>query len=491
MVELPAGTRFGSKGLRNPALLGILVAGLAVPVVYFGGVGLLATMTALFWIVAIAYRWPLVIAGLALLQSGDFLKFLPADAFLTLRIGPGLGLNLLDILVAVSLPFALTRLARRHERPVFTWPVLLLMGMAAVSISAGLIVGGSLDAALGLSRGIFYYSMYFVLVAAIDSRRKLNGWIRFILGIVVVACVLQLVEALMGHRFGAGLDDAYMFGFGSGGRISVGENVSVLYLWNRAAMLSLLGLMLGLGVIVETRPVRLRYVWLSGMITVSFALAFVRQWFIYVVAGVIGVLVAQRTGRARGVVATALVAGLVVSVLFAGSPLLRASFGPSFLDAWLARATTIASLGGQGNHIGRVQMMQFQWDSFVMSPIVGHGYAAAPLNAAGATSSDVGITNTLVETGLLGLLAVAVLWVTFLVNALRVRGSTDEDEWRGYAIGLIGFWTAVLAGALYGVNYFSVREGVFVIVVAMALLDRLGALRAPAKEAAPAQKRSR
>lgn len=474
-------SRPGSWLLGDQRLVGVLIALATGAAIYVGGIRLLAIVTAVFWLAAVAYYWPLAIAGLALLQSGAFFQFVPPNAFFWVPLGPGQGLNLLDVLVLVSLPFALLRLAHRHERPVFAWPVLLLIGAGALSVAVGLLSGGAgLNAATPLSRSIFYYVMYFVLVAAIDSRRKLDGWIAFVLGIMVVAIGLQLVEAITGQRLSSGLVE-----FGSTHRLSIGGQYTVVYLWNRAATLSFLGLMLALGVVVESRPVRLRFVCLVGLGIVSFALAFVRQWFVYVILGVVGVLLAQRTARGRGVLMTALIAGLLILVLVVGSPLLQASFGPSLVDAWLARATTIVAFGEQSTNLSRVHTMADQWDSFLRSPLVGHGQTAASLK--GTTSSDVGITNTLVEMGLLGLLAVTVMWASFLATAFRVRSRIDEGVWRGYVIGLIGFWMAVLAGSLYGVNYFSAPEGVWVIVVALALLDRLRALHSPATEVAHAQ----
>lgn len=480
MLELQH-SRLGSWVLRDQWPLGLLIAFATGAAVYVGGVRLLAVITAVFWLATAAYYWPLVIAGLALLQSGDFFRFVPPNAFLWIQLAPGQGLNLLDVLVLVSLPFAVLRLAQRHERPVFAWPVLLLMGAAALSVAIGLVAGGAtLSAATPFSRTIFYYVMYFVIVAAIDTRRKLDAWITLVLGIMAVAVAIQLVEAVTGHRLSSGLVD-----FGYAGRLSVGGQYGVVYVWNRAATLSLLGLMLALGVLVESRPVRLRFIWLAGLGLVGFAFAFVRQWFIYVIVGVLGVLLAQRTSRGRGVLVTALIVGLAVLFLVAGSPLVTASFGPSFVDAWLARASTLVSWGDQATNISRIHDMGVQWHSFLQSPLVGHGQSATSLT--GTASYDVGITSFLVETGVLGLLAAAFLWASFLANAFKVRRDIGEGTWRGYAIGLIGFWMAVLAGSLYGVNYFSAKDGVWVVVVALALVDRLQALHAPATDMAYVQ----
>jgi hypothetical protein len=147
--------------LRDPRILGILIALVAGAVVCLGGIKLLATISALAWLAALSYRWPLVVAGLALLQSVDFFRFLPPNALLTVPISAGLSFTLLDVLVLVSLPLALLRLAKRSERPLFGLPVLLLISATTLSVVAGVVFGGTgLDAGIALFRGVFYYVMY-------------------------------------------------------------------------------------------------------------------------------------------------------------------------------------------------------------------------------------------------------------------------------------------------------------------------------------------
>jgi hypothetical protein len=326
-------------------------------------------------------------------------------------------------------------------------------------------------------RNLFYYSMYFVIVAGVDSRKKLDGWVNFLLMIMALASCLQIAEAIVGHHLWGGLGSAYNYAAGTG-RTTTG-GYSFLYLWNRAPLISFLAVTLVIGVILETRPVRLRYLLLAGLGIASVLIAFVRQWFVYLSIGLVGALLAQRTGRTRGVLLTIVVAVFVTITLLASSPLLQASFGPSPVNAWLARASTIIRFEDEANHQSRVDTMTAQWDSFLESPGLGHGQTADFIRQ--ATSSDVGVTNVLVELGLVGLACVGYLWGSALVTAFRLRRRRLDDRSTGYLVGIIGFWVAVLAGFLYGSDYFTGRQGIWVVVIVLALLDRIKALASPAQ----------
>jgi hypothetical protein len=484
-MELRA-SPFSGRLVQSQWVIGPLIAVATAAVIGLAGIDTLATIVALSWAAVVAYRWPLIIAALAVLLSGDLLNLVSVAVFPTVLLGPGLALTSLDVLVLVSLPFALLRLARRRERPVFAVPMLLLFAATAISVAVGLSLGeANLQGAIALSRNTFYFVMYFVLVGAIDTRGKLEGWIRFVLAIMVIACCLQLAEAAMGHRLSTGLSDAYIYSAGSGGRLSVGGQYDVLYLWNRSTYLSFLGVMLALGVLVESRPLRLRFVLLVGLGMASVALAFVRQWFVYLLVGVMGVILAQRAARVRGVIMAVVVVVLLALTVVAASPFLRASLGPSPVGAWLERASTLVAFSDESNYVARSEAMDSQWQIFLRSPLIGHGETGVLTGA--ASGGDVGITNTLVETGLMGVLAVVVLWASFLAVAIKARNTVASDAWRGYTIGLIGFWIAVLAGSLYGVNYFSGRQAVWAVLIALALLDRIVAFHSSAREAQSAR----
>ena len=138
------------------------------------------------------------------------------------------------------------RLHRRGERPLFLRPLLLLLGMVAISFVLGAIAGTT-DADVGLNglRDLSGYLFYIGLVGLIDSPRKLHSaiWLVFILAIASVS--VQLVEASLGHRLTTPTTVAS--GYWAGTKTVEVGGLTAPYLWNRATGYLLVGLFLALG----------------------------------------------------------------------------------------------------------------------------------------------------------------------------------------------------------------------------------------------------
>jgi hypothetical protein len=81
----------------------------------------------------------------------------------------------------------------------------------------------------------------------------------------------------------------------------------------------------------------------------------------------------------------------------------------------------------------------------------------------------------LVQFGLLGLGAVLVLIVSFFKHASRLHRQVGYSLTQGYVSGLIALCICVIAGSLFGINYFTGKEGIWMIVIMLSLLDRFHA----------------
>ncbi|MCK4782430.1 MAG: O-antigen ligase family protein [Desulfobacteraceae bacterium] len=375
----------------------------------------------------------------------------------------------MDAIVLLSLPLAIVRLIEREEKPLFVGPVALILGVAFLNLGLGLALGTiNLDSGMGFLRTVFYYTAYFILVSAIDSPRRLRQWIGFLFAIFFVSVVFQLFEAITGLRLTLGLSEHWLYT--SDYRLLAG-GYQVMYLWNRAGLLAFLVLFLGLGALFQGR--QLKWFWFISALGIgSLLLAFVRQWYIYISIGILTLLMIQAKRRFKNLVLVVLIILFLLGLLMVISPVLQNAFGPSFLQAWFARFDSLIHFQTEANFILRVQIIEAQWEMFLQSPLVGYGLS--PIFGEVVTS-DTGISNTLVQFGLIGLGAVLVLIVSFLRHAFKLRRQVAPSVQQGYVSGLLALWVCVIAGSVFSVNYFTGKEGIWMVVIMLALLDRFHA----------------
>jgi len=283
--------------------------------------------------------------------------------------------------------------------------------------------------------------------------------------IFLISIVLQLVEAITGQRLTLGLGEYYVYT--SDARLMVG-GYQVMYLWNRAPLLAFLVLFLGLGALFQGRQKKL--FWLISTLGMgSLFLAFVRQWYVYLAVGILTLLMIQTKRRFKNLDLVVIIIFFLLVLFMVISPILQNSFGPSFLNTWFARVDSLIHYQTAENFIFRVQIIKAQWKMFLQSPLVGHGMSPIFKEK---MSFDTGITNTLVQFGLLGLGAVLVLIVSFLRHAFKIRRHVTSSTQKGYISGLIALWICILMGSLFSVNYFTGMEGIWMIIILLALLDR-------------------
>jgi len=153
-------------------------------------------------------------------------------------------------------------------------------------------------------------------------------------------------------------------------------------------------------------------------------------------------------------------------------PILQNAFGPSFLNAWFIRFDSLIHFQTEENFLVRIHIIKAQWEMFLKSPLVGYGLTPAFWEIA---SFDTGITNTLVQFGLLGLSAVIVLIVSFLRHAFKLFRKVTSSVQKGYVSGLLALWICIIIGSIFSVNYFARNEGIWMVVNVLALLDRFHA----------------
>jgi len=417
----------------------------------------------------IAYRHPILIAGFAVLQSIDFFRLIPSETLIKWQLAPGFRINTLDAIVLLSFPLAIVRLLKRKEKPLFVIPVVLILLVAFLNLGLGLAFGTSnLDYGIGLLRTIFYYTAYFIIVSALDSPSRLRQWIGFLSAIFLVSVGIQLYEAIIGQRLTLGLGEYYVFT--SESRLLVGK-YQVMYLWNRAHLMAFLVLFLSLGVLFQGR--QQKWFWFISALGIgSLLLAFVRQWYVYLSIGILALLMIQTKRRFRNLILVILIVFTLLGLFMVINPILQDAFGPSFIKAWSARIDSLIHFQTAKNFNVRIQIIKEQWEMFFQSPLIGYGFSQIVKEG---LSWDTGITNTLVQFGLLGLGSVLLLIVSFFRYAFKLHQQITLSTQQGYVSGLLALWICVIVGSCFSVNYFTGKDGIWMVVNMLALLDRFHA----------------
>jgi hypothetical protein len=438
----------------------------------YGTVALVAAMAAVGLVVCA--HWLLVptvvlviLAAEALgvfgVRSGDDLPFV--------QFG-GVRLTVRDALLILCLTIAIWQLVRRGERPVYTVPLLVVVGAISVAFLLGVVLDADVKPALNGLRPLFAYALYPIIVAAVNSPRKLKLLIASIFVVALVAVVVQLMEAAHGSPFPF-LAPPLIGNAQAAAGLSVGGR-GVPYIWNRAIWDLFVALLLAVGCVVEGRAL-----WTHTPIVVACAVGFIimlaRSWYIFVAAGVVAVLLVQVGWRQRlrslGLLGMGMVVIAAVTTVVGG--LVSASYGGSLLGVWQTRALTLLSFQGDSSYVQRVSELQLQWQAVLGSPLLGYGLSSEGQQLILLGNLDTGAVNTVLSFGFIGTASFLLLSMYAIVAATRLARGLDRSWQRGYALGVVGIWVGVLVG--YGFNYdmFTYSHGPWLVVLALGLGDRL------------------
>jgi len=435
---------------------------LIVPVALLGALGLLA----------VSYRWPLpMLVGEMFLSTSAF-KFLGVQSWPHLI--PGLPLDPPDILVLAFFAIGALKLLERREQPLFLGPLLLFgLAVALSTLLAPILQLQTLYDSLNGLRQVTGYLFYVGVVGVVDSPGRLRWLVRILFAFVLVTVGIQVLEALRGQQFtttAAPFNEYYA----AQTSVSVGS-LEAPYLWNRAIGYLLVGLFLALGQAFWAGSPAGYGVALVAL--VGYGVQLIRQWYIFLALG--GLVLLLLLGRKRlrvvaglGALAMSVALGLGV-VAASGAPVPAANL-------WLGRLGTLAHFGQEPNFVIRVQSYLEELRLFCQAPLFGHGPGSA--NRLGALGpfiffdADTGMSNTLLQYGLLGTLAAWLLIGAYLQRAHRLYRTLPGALGRGYAAGLLALGAVMVAGYLTSQDFMTYIELAFATGLALALVDRLHAL---------------
>lgn len=397
-------------------------------------------------------------------QGGGDLPFVQVMA--------GVRVTIRDVLLVALLPFAVARLVRRNEVPIFTRPLLAVLAAIGVAFGLGIVMDGDVKTPLNSLRPLFGYVLYVIVVAAVDSHRKLIWFLGTIFGVSLLAVGIQVDEAIVGQPLpflALPLAAAQaLAGLSVDGR-------QVPYIWNHAPWHLFLTLFLALGGLLEWRGV-LAHAGIALACAVGFAIMLIRSWYIFILVGLVVMLVVQPswTRRLRFLGVLGLCALAIGGLASAAAELTSHSYGGSLVDVWLGRTSTLVNFQQDSSYQARVQELVQQWQAVLASPLLGYGLSAtAQRLTVGLGNLDTGAVNTLVMFGALGTAVFVTLVLYAAWTALRLVRRLPPSWERGYALGLVGVWLGVLVGYTFNYDFLTYPNGPWLVVLALAVQDRL------------------
>jgi O-antigen ligase len=187
----------------------------------------------------------------------------------------------------------------------------------------------------------------------------------------------------------------------------------------------------------------------------------------------IGLLLSK--GRLKSVMGSVLAVGSIILFVMLALPRL------GLVQIWVNRMQSLLVAPQQITFNLRVEAFKSGFNEISTSPIWGLGLSPQYIDffnsETGYYSSDVGFLNTLLALGVIGLIVVGILIVTVLFHSYQYWKKMPDSQSRGYMLGIIGLWVAVVVGYLFAMDSFTRSEGIWMVSLVMALVDRLGALQ--------------
>ena len=401
--------------------------------------------------------------------STDFLKFVSLDSLPYFQLGGGLRINILDAQLIIFFLISVWRLIQAKKSSIFAKPVILLLIWNFTLLAISIILGMTdLDVGLQFYRIYFVYVVFFILISAIDSMDDLKKLFTFIQILLISSVLIQVLEYTLGHRISSPfLTDRY---YSEGVYLQI-SGEKILYTWNRGTFFLYVGTIISLAVMFYSK-LKMK-AWYGVVVFVGifgFVIALVRQWYLYLLAGIIVVLLFSPKRRITKTVLS------ILSILFA-LLLINQVFFPDILifkkyilpDAFVERTVQLIHITEQGNYLGRVDQINKQMNDFLESPIIGHGLGK------GTISNDTGFFNTLVQQGVMGVIPLVYVLFFFLIKGSKLIFVLRQrnEETCGYLIGAVATLVGLICAYLVAWPVFAKTVGIVTACIIFGIIDRI------------------
>ena len=459
-------------GRREIIAVGLLLLSLFImaPLLRSGQAALTLAILAGLYFTVFSLRHLLPAALILVVLSEEGLGVFGSGGLPYVQVASGLRVTLRDALLLVILVVALISLRDRGEQPLFTPPLLCIAAATAFAFALGSLSDGSTAVPIQLLRPLFGFALYFIVVAAVNSRTELNWLVATIFLVVLASVVLQVGEQASGRS--ALSQDPLSLPPEGIRSVDVGGKV-VASAWSRAPQLLFLALFLALGCLFEWQSIRL-HAMVVVICLLGYIVALTRSWYIFIAIGTLTMLIAVRgwQARARFAAAVPIVAAAVGGgALYAGG-VAGGHTGSPLLDQWLARSATLLAFQQESTFLIRLGALSWQWDHVLAAPLFGYGLSRV---TNGLLNSDLGAINTLIIFGFVGSLGFVALIACALHASIDTWRRLPPSRERGYALGIVGAWAGLIVGYASDWDFVTNVNGPWFIVLALAIGDRLRA----------------
>ncbi|MFX0142178.1 MAG: O-antigen ligase family protein, partial [Candidatus Hodarchaeota archaeon] len=297
--------------------------------------------------------------------------------------------------------------------------------------------------------------------------------IKWVYVILLVSAIIQVYEVTLGGWL-APLGKAKVLEEFQGRSIEISGR-EVAYIWNRAVTYSYLGLFLALGTWITGNPQGLssrKQILLISSGVVAFILTMVRSWYIMIVVGIIVILLFGY--RRKKKLFSIILIGIILLVLFNTFWSFGIDNEVDILNRLTSRFSTILDVfNGKTLHFTtRMLLLEQQLEFFLKRPIFGYGYS----KSISLYSSDIGLGNTLLRFGLVGLAWILLLLYSFYSNTKYLLKKLPQSLEKGYILGMVGAWTGMVIGYSFSWDFFTSKEGIFLVTLMLAFVDRINIL---------------
>jgi len=330
-----------------------------------------------------------------------------------------------------------------------------------------------LRSALNSVRKLFSYSFYFILIASIRNKDDITKLIKVIYTILIIAISIQLYEVLSENKLVL-IERAELRPYWDvSPEITLASGEQVLYIWNRAAVITYLGLFIAFGyLLTNTKTKHLlkstnKIIFILGII--AFFLSLTRSWLLYISSGIFISLFLVKKQKVRFILIS--LGFLVVFLIINQTISFYTSGNIRLSQNLIGRVLTIFDVFKGENDSFNVRLTVYtnQIALFLQNPFFGNGFTKTALNE---INGDVGFGNTLLQFGLFGL-----SWVLFMIwniydKLVFIHKKVNESIIQGLSIGLLGAFSGMLLGYFFNWDFFGRIDGIIVVSAIMAIIDR-------------------
>ncbi|MGD0035710.1 MAG: hypothetical protein ABSC53_00275 [Bacteroidota bacterium] len=412
-------------------------------------------MVVVLWVIFAAFEFPELLLIIYVLCSGILLELAPSSGFPLFALGGGISFQLTDFVNLVIFVVGISLFVRQGRKPMFLIPLFFFFFGLIISVTINI---GDIDSVRQLfnsSRLHIYMLSYFGLLGIISTEKRFWFVVKLYVVVMFLAFIIQLYGFINGE-------------IRVGHTVEIGKHI-IPYVTSKAAYETYLVLFVSLGIILLGKKARISKWYLPAIVAVfTFALALVRQYWLMIIVGIISLLFISKK-----ITKTAAITAFTVILFFIvvnNAPILSKG-GLSLPEIIAMRFSSIESSVGNKSSTYNVRLAEIELLNSKISEKLFFGYGLGK-TASKLYDNDVGVSNTIMLFGVLGLLFPISFTLIFFKNAMRLLRSLQKDsKYRGIVAGLIGAMIGLLFAYPVSRDIFS--AGPRIIIIMAVLLESI------------------